>query len=159
MDRWYNCTTRDSTVDTAISTAAEKLRMSLTERKVRNRRESMFLINYKDPRPVYEQIKDGFKKMILSGVLENGEKMPSVRTIAMELSINPNTIQRAYRELEQEGFIYSVAGKGSFVGDSRELNDKHKDKLFKELDELLTEMKQARIAKEQIVNAVDKAFK
>lgn len=118
----------------------------------------MISINYKDPRPVYEQIKDGFKKLILSGVLENGEKMPSVRTIAMELAINPNTIQRAYRELEQEGYIYSVAGKGSFVGDSNELNDKHVNELMEELDGLLEEMKQARVSRKKIIEAVDKVF-
>ena len=77
----------------------------------------MISINYRDPRPIYEQVKDGFRQLILSGVLKPDEKLPSVRELAGELAINPNTIQRAYRELEQEGCVCSVPGKGSFVSD------------------------------------------
>jgi GntR family transcriptional regulator len=72
-------------------------------------------INYSDPRPIYEKVKESLRRLILSGALPEGEKLPSVRELAMSLSINPNTIQRAYRELEQEGAIVSVPGKGSFV--------------------------------------------
>jgi len=72
-------------------------------------------INYNDSRPIYEKVKDSLRRLILSGALPAGEKLPSVREQAMSLSINPNTIQRAYRELEQEGYIVSVPGKGSFV--------------------------------------------
>ena len=75
----------------------------------------MIQINYRDPRPIYEQLRDGFRQLILSGVLEPGSKMPSVRELAASLAINPNTIQRAYRELEAEGCICSVPGRGSFV--------------------------------------------
>ena len=78
----------------------------------------MVHINYRDPRPIYEQVKDGFRKLILTGVLQPDERMPSVRELATNLAINPNTIQRAYRELEQEGYICSVPGKGSFVTDA-----------------------------------------
>ena len=75
----------------------------------------MIQINYRDPRPIYEQLRDGFRQLILSGVLKPDEKMPSVRELAARLAINPNTIQRAYRELEAEGCICSVPGRGSFV--------------------------------------------
>lgn len=75
----------------------------------------MIQLNYRDSRPIYEQIKDAFRKLIISGALPGDEKLPSVRTLATQLSINPNTIQRAYNELENEGFVYSVPGKGSFV--------------------------------------------
>ena len=75
----------------------------------------MFAINYRDSRPIYEQIMDELRKMIISGVFAPDEKLPSVRELAVSLTINPNTIQRAYRELEQEGYIVSVPGKGSFV--------------------------------------------
>ena len=75
----------------------------------------MVPINYRDPRPIYEQLQDGFRQLILSGVLSPGSKMPSVRELAASLAINPNTIQRAYRELEAEGCICSVPGRGSFV--------------------------------------------
>ena len=75
----------------------------------------MIQINYRDPRPIYEQLRDGFRQLILTGVLKPDEKMPSVRELAASLAINPNTIQRAYRELEDEGCICSAPGRGSFV--------------------------------------------
>ncbi len=78
----------------------------------------MILIDYKDRRPIYEQVIEKFQQMILCGALQAGDAMPSVRSLAMELSINPNTIQRAYQELEREGYIYTMKGKGSFVSDS-----------------------------------------
>ena len=75
----------------------------------------MVHLDYRDARPIYSQIIDGFREQIIAGVLQQGDKMPSVRELAAELTINPNTIQRAYRELEMQGWIASVPGKGSFV--------------------------------------------
>ena len=75
----------------------------------------MVHLDYRDARPIYTQITDGFRDQILKGILLPDDKLPSVRELAMELSINPNTIQRAYRELENQGWIASVPGKGSFV--------------------------------------------
>lgn len=75
----------------------------------------MVQLDYRDARPIYAQIIDGFRGQIVSGVLQQGDKLPSVRELACELAINPNTIQRAYRELEMGGWIASVPGKGSFV--------------------------------------------
>ena len=75
----------------------------------------MISLNYRDSRPIYEQIKDGLKKLIVTGGLAADERLPSVRALATQLSINPNTIQRAYNELEGEGYIYSIPGKGSFA--------------------------------------------
>ncbi len=75
----------------------------------------MIQINYHDSRPIYEKVKDSLRQLILSGALPEGDRLPSVRELAVSLTINPNTIQRAYRELEQEGYIVSVLGKGSFV--------------------------------------------
>ena len=72
-------------------------------------------LDYRDARPIYTQIADNFRGQIRAGVLRDGDKLPSVRELAGELAINPNTIQRAYRELESEGWIASVSGKGSFV--------------------------------------------
>ena len=93
----------------------------------------MIQINYHDSRPIYEKVKDSLRQLILSGALPEGDRLPSVRELAVSLTINPNTIQRAYRELEQEGYIVSVPGKGSFVahgGGARaarmaELREKH----------------------------------
>lgn len=75
----------------------------------------MVQLDYRDARPIYTQIVDGFREQIAAGILCGGDKLPSVRELAMELTINPNTIQRAYRELEMGGWVASVPGKGSFV--------------------------------------------
>ena len=81
----------------------------------------MLQLNYRDPRPIYEQVKSEFRRLILSGALPRGEKLPSVRELAGSLAINPNTIQRAYRELETDGCIISMPGKGSFVADAADI--------------------------------------
>jgi len=83
----------------------------------------MILLDYKDRRPLYEQIRDKFRDMILKEVMKEDEPMPSVRQLANELSINPNTIQRAYTELERDGWIYTVKGRGSFVSAVGNLKD------------------------------------
>lgn len=75
----------------------------------------MVHLDYRDARPIYAQIADGLREQILSGVLQSGDKLPSVRELATELTINPNTIQRSYRELEIQGWVASVPGKGCFV--------------------------------------------
>ena len=75
----------------------------------------MIHLDYRDSRPIYTQIADNFRILIQKGILQEGDKLPSVRELAGELSINPNTIQRAYRELEQQGVIETLAGKGCFV--------------------------------------------
>lgn len=77
----------------------------------------MILLDYRDRRPIYEQVIEKFKELMFQGILPQETKLPSVRSLATELSINPNTIQRAYAELERQGYIYSVKGKGSFVAD------------------------------------------
>ncbi len=75
----------------------------------------MIHLDYRDARPIYSQIMDGLKEQISAGILRQGDKLPSVRELAAQLTINPNTIQRAYRDLETQGWIASVPGKGSFV--------------------------------------------
>ena len=100
----------------------------------------MISINYRDPRPIYEQVKDGFCRLMVAGVLDAGDKLPSVRELAAELAINPNTIQRAYRELEAEGYIYSIPGKGSFASDAASARSQRLDGLLTEFDRLAQEM-------------------
>ena len=77
----------------------------------------MIQLNYRDTRPFYQQIKDNVRQLVVSGALKKDEKLPSVRDMAASLAINPNTIQRAYRELESEGYIYTLSGKGTFVAE------------------------------------------
>ena len=95
----------------------------------------VILIDYKDRRPIYEQVVEKFQQMIICGVMEADSPMPSVRNLAMELSLNPNTIQRAYQELEREGYIYTIKGKGSFVSESSQAADSKREEIKRELGE------------------------
>ena len=92
----------------------------------------MIILDYQDRRPIYEQITERFRTLIYQGALPAGCRLPSVRQLAMELSINPNTIQRAYMTLEQEGMIYPVKGKGNFVAETQQIQEKSKED-FREL--------------------------
>lgn len=114
----------------------------------------MFSINYKDPRPIYEQVKDNLRRSIITGILEPGEKIPSVRETASELAVNPNTIQRAYRELEYEGYICSVPGKGSFVNESDEAILERKKELFEKLSQIIGELRQVGVSTEEILKFI-----
>ncbi len=84
------------------------------------RRRFMFEIDVKSRKSIYEQVVDNFREMIISGLLEPEEKLPSVRSLSRSLTVNPNTIQKAYRELEHQGYIYTVTGRGSFVKERKE---------------------------------------
>ncbi len=99
----------------------------------------MITLNYRDARPIYEQVRDGLRALIVSGAVADGEKLPSVRQLASQLAINPNTIQRAYRELEQEGYIVSVPGKGSFVSRNSGARDARRKELTEKLLALAAE--------------------
>ena len=111
----------------------------------------MTTINYRDARPIYEQIMDELRKMIISGVMAPDEKLPSVRELAQRYAINPNTIQRAYRELEIEGYIYSVAGKGSFVGMRHEVDESRKNELIARLTAAAKELRWLGMTDEELI--------
>lgn len=95
----------------------------------------MVHLDYRDVRPIYAQIADGLKEQIRTGILAPGDKLPSVRELATTLTINPNTIQRAYAALEAEGFIASVTGKGSFVCEQHEAYSPEQAALLRIFDE------------------------
>lgn len=101
----------------------------------------MNLIDYRDARPIYEQITERYKTLILKGVLQPDEKMPSVRQLAVELSTNPNTVQKAYTELERQGFIYTVRGRGNFVSGGGNLREEKTQELAGSLHALWKEAK------------------
>ena len=101
----------------------------------------MFTVNYRDPRPIYEQIKQGLKQMMLDGEIVPGGKLPSVRELAVGLAINPNTIQRAYSQLEAEGYIVSVSGKGTFVAELQDQNEMRRAELEEKLRPLRDELR------------------
>lgn len=100
----------------------------------------MFELDLRSRKPIYEQLVDKLKELIMNNVLKPDEQLPSVRTLAQELTINPNTIQKAYRELEIQGFIYSIKGKGSFISPNNQKKDGEKILLIKkELEKLILE--------------------
>lgn len=113
-------------------------------------------IDLKDPRPIFEQVRDGLKNLIICGVLKADEKIPSVRDMAQNLAINPNTIQKAYRELETEGYVYQVTGKGTFVAPI--VDGEHDDKieeLMTEVLDLARELIYLGVSKEEIKESLD----
>ena len=119
----------------------------------------MILIDYKSRTPIYEQIIENVKTLIVSGVLQRDDQLPSVRQLAPALAINPNTIQRAYQELEREGIIYSLKGRGSFVGSSLgELRTVQQKELLAQLEALSKELAQLEVKKEQIYAVVEQAY-
>ncbi len=100
----------------------------------------MLSLDYRDPRPIYEQVKDNLRRLMVTGVMAEGEKLPSVRSMASSLAINPNTIQRAYDALAAEGYVYAVPGKGSFVAPNAGVDTARKDTLLRTFDETASEL-------------------
>lgn len=100
----------------------------------------MLNLDYRDARPIYEQVKDGLRRLMVTGVIQEGEKLPSVRTMAGTLAINPNTIQRAYEALESEGYVYSVPGKGSFAAPNTGVDEGRKNDLLQTFDQTAGEL-------------------
>ena len=117
----------------------------------------MVSLNYRDSRPIYEQIKDGLRKLIVTGALAAGEKLPSVRSLATQLSINPNTIQRAYNELENEGYIYSMPGKGSFAAGNAGADESRRKELMEKLQELAAELRYLGMSTQELTALIAEA--
>ena len=101
----------------------------------------MIVLDYRDRRPLYEQVTEKLEELMFSGVLPSDSRLPSVRSMATELSINPNTIQRAYAELERQGYIYSVKGRGSFVADNRQIRERKRQEIWDQLELLIRDAK------------------
>ena len=119
----------------------------------------MLTIDYRSGESLYIQIKNNYKKMIMSGSLKENEMLPSVRTLAGNLAINVNTVQRAYRELEQEGYIYSVPGKGNFVAKiDKSIINKGYNEFKEQLLELMEKAKFLNISKEEINKIVNEFY-
>ena len=114
----------------------------------------MKLIDYQDSRPIYEQIVENFKLQIYKGILLPDEQMPSVRSLAMELSTNPNTVQKAYSELERQGFIYTVKGRGNFVKGNETLKDSKKEELIGAVVGLFMEAKEIGLSIDDLVKEI-----
>lgn len=118
----------------------------------------MIVIDYKDNRPLYEQIVERFQVLIERGVLKPQEQMPSVRSLAMDLSINPNTIQKAYAELERRGYIYTVKGRGNFVSYDEELKEKRRSQQLEEFRTKAVQAMEAGVTKAELLQIVNGIF-
>ena len=114
----------------------------------------MIILDYKDTSPIYEQVVEKFKLLILKGVLQKDEQMPSVRSLAVELSINPNTIQKAYAELERQGYLYVVKGRGNFVADSSGLLDERKEEMKQKVIYLYREGRELGMTKADFIECL-----
>lgn len=110
----------------------------------------MIVLDYTDRRPLYEQIAERFQSLVLCGVLEKDAAVPSVRSLAMELSVNPNTIQRAYAELERRGILYTVSGKGNFVSDVETARKRQETEITEEIRELVKKAREAKMTPERL---------
>lgn len=118
----------------------------------------MITLDYADRRQIYEQVVEKMKDLILLGVLETDSQLPSVRELAMDLSINPNTVQRAYAELERQGVIYCVKGRGNFVAGISTLKDRHKEEMKNQLSELVKQAKKADMTEEEMIGLVKEFY-
>ncbi|MBM6618889.1 GntR family transcriptional regulator [Bacillus suaedaesalsae] len=117
----------------------------------------MFELDIRSRQPIYEQLVEKLKELIMNNILKVDEQLPSVRTLAQQLTINPNTIQKAYRELEREGYIYSIPGKGSFVSEATNIiNNEKLEKVKQELSKLLTEAIYLGITREDLMGIFTK---
>ena len=116
----------------------------------------MIQLNYRDSRPYYQQIMENIRQLIVSQVMKPDEKLPSVRELASSLAINPNTIQRAYRELEQEGYVYSLSGKGTFVSPSPDAAAARKKELLKNFDETVRELLCLSVPAEELTGRISR---
>lgn len=119
----------------------------------------MIQLNYRDAKPIYEQIKDSMRKLIVSNSLSADEKLPSVRELASKLAINPNTIQKAYRELESEGYIYTVAGKGTFASGYAKISGIRIAELMEKFDETAAELLYLSVDSDNLKQRIEKLAK
>ena len=119
----------------------------------------MVHLDYRDARPIYAQIIDGFREQIAGGALQPGDKLPSVRELAAELAINPNTIQRSYRRLEMEGWIATVPGKGCFVCDNETTREKEWQRWYTAFDEASAMLQSLGVPREQLVRRLQEGGK
>ncbi len=117
----------------------------------------MLHIDYKDSRSLHVQIEDGIRAQIISGALSEGDQLPSVRELSISLTVNPNTVQKAYKQLESDGYIYSVLGKGNFVSGAHAARDAQKiEALYKTLGETARALLYLGESQEEIARVISK---
>lgn len=114
----------------------------------------MVHLDYRDARPIYTQITDDIRNQIATGILRQGDRLPSVRELAAQLTINPNTIQRAYRELESQGYIATVPGKGCFVCGGTTPSHQEQKPLWDALDEAIRQLENSGVTKDELLRHI-----
>jgi GntR family transcriptional regulator len=119
----------------------------------------MFVVDVMSRVPVYEQIIKQVEEQVLTGILKEGDKLPSVRSLSVKLSINPNTIQKAYTELDRRQLIITVPGKGSFISEKAiEVVGANSREKMTELNKIIREVALAGVTKEEIINNIEEVF-
>ncbi len=119
----------------------------------------MFVVDVMSRVPVYEQIIKQVEEQVLTGILKEGDKLPSVRSLSVKLSINPNTIQKAYTELDRRQLIITVQGKGSFISEKAiEVVGANSREKMTELNKIIRELALAGVTKEEIINNIEEVF-
>ena len=119
----------------------------------------MFVVDVMSRVPVYEQIIKQVEEQVLTGILKEGDKLPSVRSLSVKLSINPNTIQKAYTELDRRQLIITVPGKGSFISEKAiEVAGANSREKMTELNKIIRELALAGVTKEEIINNMEEVF-
>ena len=119
----------------------------------------MLKLDYKSGKSIHEQIQDGIKELIMAGILKEDDKLPSVREVSISLTVNPNTVQKAYKELELNGVIYSVPGKGSFVSTPSKAEGELEKELLNNFSKTLRELKFLGIEKNRLTEILDEIYK
>lgn len=119
----------------------------------------MFQINYRDTRPFYIQIKDSLRQMLVAKAITPDEKLPSIRELATSLAINPNTIQRAYRELETEGYVYTISGKGTFASACTHMDENRSSELLDSFDTLVKELLFLSVSPKELNTRIEQLYK
>lgn len=115
----------------------------------------MIWIDYKDSRPIFEQIVEKYEKLILHGAIEPNTQMPSIRKLAMELSLNPNTVQKAYAELERRGYTYTVKGKGVFVNYDPKQKAAKTEQVLESIQALVSEAMELGLSQDEIISSMN----
>ena len=124
----------------------------------------MIQLNYKEARPLYEQIKESIRKMVISNAFLADEKLPSVREMASQLAVNPNAIERAYQELEQDGYVYRRKDEGTFVAKENRVNEMRRRELMQKFDLVVRELSELSVSSNElaerveVITKVDKTF-
>ena len=118
----------------------------------------MIVLDYRDKRPIYEQVVEKLEHLIVCGALAADTKMPSVRALALDLSVNPNTIQRAYAQLEQDGYLYSIVGRGNFVAGESEWKSGKMEETLTEVRQAITKARDIGIDQNDIRNMLSEIY-